>query len=43
MNNILILGATARIGKLLVPLFGKEEHNITVYVRDAKKKLSLKM
>lgn len=37
MKNILILGATGRIGKLLVPLFNKEEHNITVYVRDAKK------
>lgn len=37
MKNILILGATGRIGKLLVSLFNKEEHNITVYVRDAKK------
>ena len=37
MKNILILGATGRIGKLLVPLFNKEEHKITVYVRDAKK------
>lgn len=37
MKNILILGATGRIGKLLVPLFDKEKHNITVYVRDAKK------
>ena len=37
MKNILILGATGQIGKLLVPLFDKEKYNITVYVRDAKK------
>ena len=37
MKNVLIFGATGRIGKLLVPLFDKEKYNITVYVRDAKK------
>lgn len=37
MKNILILGATGRIGKLLVQLFSEKENNITVYVRSMKK------
>lgn len=37
MKNILILGATGRIGKLLVPLFSEKENNITIYVRNMEK------
>lgn len=37
MKKIMILGATGRIGRLLVPLLSKPENNITVYVRNAEK------
>lgn len=42
MKNILVLGATGRIGKLLIPLLCKEEDNITAYVRNVKKEVESK-
>ena len=37
MKNILVLGATGRTGKLLIPLLTEKNNHITAYVRDKKK------
>ena len=37
MKKIIVLGATGRIGKLLVPLFENSEFEVTAYVRDVEK------
>lgn len=37
MKNIMVLGATGRIGKLLLPLLTKQENKVTAYVRNPEK------
>lgn len=37
MKKIMVLGATGRIGKLLLPLLSKQGNEVTAYVRNCKK------
>lgn len=37
MKNIMVLGATERIGKLLLPLLTTQENKVTAYVRNPEK------
>ena len=37
MKNIMVLGATGRIGKLLLPLLTTQENKVTAYVRNPEK------
>lgn len=37
MKKIMVLGATGRIGKLLLPLLSKQGNEVTAYIRNFKK------